>query len=159
NGSQPWILHQPERLALVRRMEASLPTLEDAGCKVGIGVATGDDGVYIGPMKALDVEPSRKLPLVRTQDLSGSTVDWPGMGGLNPFEPDGQVVDLARYPRFAAYLDRHGKAIKARNVARKNPQRWFRTIDRIYPAIAKKPKLLIPDIKGDAHIVFEEGKL
>src|SRR5690606_27958557 len=58
NGAQPWILHQPDRLALVRRLEEALPTLEGAGCKVGIGVATGNDAVYIGPMDTLDVEPS-----------------------------------------------------------------------------------------------------
>lgn len=159
NGSEPWILHQPDRLALVRRLESALPTLEGAGCKVGIGVATGNDGVYIGPMDALNVEPSRKLPLVRTQDLRDGSVTWQGMGVLNPFEADGRVVDLAQYPRFAAYLDEHAQAIKARNVAKRNPGRWFRTIDRIYPELATVPKLLVPDIKGDAHVVYEDGQL
>lgn len=159
NGSEPWILHQADRLALVRRLEKSLPILEEAGCKVGIGVATGNDAVYIGDMKTLDVEPSRKLALVRTQDLRDGNVDWQGKGVLNPFEESGQVVDLARYPKFAAYLHEHAAHIKARHVAKKNPERWFRTIDRIYPALAKTPKLLIPDIKGDAHIVYENGKL
>ncbi|TDK26207.1 modification methylase PaeR7I [Luteimonas aestuarii] len=159
SGPEPWILHQPDRLALVRRLEETLPTLEECGCKVGIGVATGNDGVYIGPMDDLDVEPSRKLPLVRTQDLLGGAVQWRGKGVLNPFEDDGRVVDLAHYPRLAAYLDTHAGAIKARHVAKKNPDRWFRTIDRIYPALAETPKLLVPDIKGDAHIVYEEGKL
>lgn len=159
DGAEPWILHQPDRLALVRRLEHALPTLEGAGCKVGIGVATGNDGIYIGPMDALEVEPSRKLPLVRTQDLRGGSVAWQGMGVLNPFEADGRLVDLAQYPQFAAYLDKHGQAIKARNVAKRNPGRWFRTIDRIYPDLATVPKLLVPDIKGDAHVVYEDGRL
>lgn len=159
NGAEPWILHQPERLELVRRLEATLPSLEEAGCKVGIGVATGNDGVYIAPMDALNVEPSRKLPLVRTQDLRGGVVAWQGQGVLNPFEADGSLVDLVRYPRFAAYLDKHAAAVKARNVAKKNPNRWFRTIDRIYPELVSVPKLLVPDIKGDAHVVYEDGKL
>lgn len=159
NGSEPWIVHEPDRLALVRRLEEALPTLEKAGCKVGIGVATGNDGVYIQPFDELDVEPSRKLPIVRTQDIFGGTVKWQGMGVLNPFEDDGSVVQLDRYPRFAAYLDRHAAAVKARNVAARNPNRWFRTIDRIYPELAARSKLLIPDIKGDAHVVYEEGKL
>lgn len=158
-GSEPWLVHQPERLALVRRLEAELPTLEGAGCKVGIGVATGCDGVYIADYEAMDVEPERKLPLVRTQDIAGGRVQWRGKGVLNPFETDGSVVDLARYPRFAAYLEQHAQAIKARNVAKKNPARWFRTIDRIYPELARQPKLLVPDIKGDALIVHEDGQL
>lgn len=158
-GGEPWILDAPDRLRLVRRLEAAFPLLEDAGCKVGIGVATGNDGVYIGPMKELDVEPSRKLPLVRTQDIRHGEVQWQGMGVLNPFEDNGRIVDLARYPRFARHLEKHAGAVRARNVAKRNPDRWFRTIDRIYPDLVTVPKLLIPDIKGDAHIVFEEGKL
>lgn len=158
NGSGPWLLHAPERLALVRRMEARWPTLEDAGCRVGIGVATGNDRVYVAPMLDLDVEPSRRLPIVRTQDIRGGTVDWQGMAVLNPFEDDGKLVDLDAYPRFARHMRQHEDAIRARNVAQKNPKRWFRTIDRIYPELVAKPKLLIPDIKGDAHIVYEEGR-
>ena len=46
-----------------------MPTLEEAGCKVGIGVATGADQAYIGPFDELDVEPDRKLPLVMTRDI------------------------------------------------------------------------------------------
>jgi len=34
---------------------------------------------------------------------------------------------------------------------------WYRTIDRIYPELTNRPKLLIPDIKGEAHIVYEDG--
>ncbi|MDY4297365.1 MULTISPECIES: Eco57I restriction-modification methylase domain-containing protein [unclassified Xanthomonas] len=159
NGSEPWILHQPDQLALVRRLERDFPTLEEVGCKVGIGVATGNDSVYIADFDKLDVEPSRKLPLVRTQDIWDGTVKWQGMGVLNPFEDDGKLVDLARYPRFAAYLGNHAPKIKARNVAKRNPERWFRTIDRIYPALASAPKLLVPDIKGSAHFVYEDGRL
>jgi hypothetical protein len=44
-------------------------------------------------------------------------------------------------------------------VSKKNPTGWYRTIDRIYPELTKVPKLLIPDIKGDAHIVYEPGNL
>lgn len=158
NGSGPWLLHAPERLALVRRLEAAWPTLEDAGCHVGIGVATGNDQVYVAPMQNLDVEPSRRLPIVRTQDIRSGTVDWQGFAVLNPFEDDGQLVDLGDYPRFARHVRQHEGAIRARNVAKKNPKRWFRTIDRIYPDLVAQPKLLIPDIKGDAHIVYEEGR-
>jgi TaqI-like C-terminal specificity domain len=45
-----------------------------------------------------------------------------------------------------------------RNVAKRNSDRWYRTIDRITPTITHMPKLLIPDIKGEANIVYEEGR-
>ena len=62
-GSEPWILESFDQLALVRRLERDFPLIEEAGCKVGIGVATGADKAFIGPYDELDVEPDRKLPL------------------------------------------------------------------------------------------------
>jgi hypothetical protein len=139
-------------------LEATHPTLEDVGCKVGIGVATGADAVYIGDFEDLDVEEARKLPLVRSGDLINGGIAWRGAGVLNPFDDDGKVVDLAAYPRFAKYINAHREIIAARNVAKKNKAGWFRTIDRIYPELVAQPKLLIPDIKGGAHITFDNGQ-
>jgi hypothetical protein len=159
DGAEPWMLDAPDKLSLIRRLEADYPTIEEAGCKVGIGVATGADQVFIGHFDELDVEPDRKLPLVMTRDILEGSVKWRGFGVINPFGDDGKLVSLKEYPKLAAYLEQHGAAIKARHVSKKNPQGWYRTIDRIYPELTSVPKLLIPDIKGEAHIVYEPGKL
>lgn len=158
-GSDPWILEASDQLALMRRLETTFPPLEDAGCKVGIGVATGADKAFIGPFDALDVEMDRKLPLVRTKDMISGNVKWLGDGIINPFSDDGSLVDLNSYPKLKAYLEARREQISQRHVAKKSPKRWYRTIDRIYPELAKKEKLLIPDIKGDAHVVYEPGEL
>lgn len=161
-GAEPWLLEadaQPS-LALVRRLEAEFPTLEEAGCSVGIGVATGADRIFIGPMDELDVEPERKLPLVMTRDLVNGQVKWRGLGVINPFEEDGSPADFSRYPRFAAYMENHALALKERHCAQRGGSNsWYRTIDRITPSLARTPKLLIPDIKGVAIIVLETGEL
>ena len=159
SGDEPWILESSDQIAILRRLEKAFPTLEEAGCKIGIGVATGADKVFIGPMAELDVEANRKLPLAMTKDIQSGTVKWKGYGVLNPFEDDGSLVRLDKYPKFAAYLKIHGEKLRARHVSKRNPEGWYRTIDRITPSLAKIPKLLIPDIKGSAHVVFESGKL
>jgi len=158
-GAAPWMLDGADKLLLVRRLEEHYPTLEESGCKVGIGVATGADQVFIGRYDHLDVEPDRKLPLVMTGDIVSGAVEWRGFGVINPFGPDGKLVALTEYPKLAAYFENHSKMIKARHVSKKNPAGWYRTIDRIYPEIARVQKLLIPDIKGSAHIVYEGGQL
>ncbi|RZS53410.1 Eco57I restriction-modification methylase domain-containing protein [Sphaerotilus mobilis] len=158
-GSAPWVLSSSDKRSLLRRLEARFPTLEEAGCKVGIGVATGADKAFIAPIAELDVEPSRKLPLATTKDIVSGHVYWLGLGVINPFEDDGKLADLTKYPKLRAHLDRHRAAIAGRHVAQKAPANWYRTIDRITPSLADRPKLLIPDIKGSAHVVFEEGKL
>ena len=158
NSGEPWILESFDQLVVLRRLEASFPTLEEAGCKVCIGVATGADKVYVGEYGELDVEKDRKLPLVMTKDILAGKVEWKGMGVINPFTDDGDLVNLKKYPKLAAYLNRHKAVICNRNVAKRNSDRWYRTIDRITPTITHMPKLLIPDIKGEANIVYEEGK-
>ena len=156
---EPWVLQFSDATDLVRRIEQDFPALEEAGCKVGIGVATGADGVYVGKLEELDVEPSRKLPLVMTRDIQSGHVEWRGFGVINPFTDEGPLVDLAAYPRLRAYLEAHRDAIAGRHVAKKDSSRWYRTIDRITPSLASRPKLLIPDIKGEAQVVYEEGCL
>lgn len=158
-GSEPWVLSSTGRRGLLRRLEALFPTLEEAGCRVGIGVATGADKAFIAPMAELDVEPSRKLPLVTTKDIASGEVRWLGLGVVNPFEDDGKLANLARYPRLRAHFEQHREVIAGRHVAKKTPANWYRTIDRITPSLAARPKLLIPDIKGSAHVVYEGGAL
>ncbi len=159
NGEEAWVLSDNDQLPLLRRIEATFPMLEEAGCKVGIGVATGADRAFIGDFELLDVEAGRKLPLAMTRDIQSGEVKWRGLGVINPFSDDGGLVDLDQYPRLKRYLEDRREAISGRHVALKVKQNWYRTIDRIYPALLTKPKLLIPDIKGSAHIVFEDGKL
>lgn len=159
SGTEPWILESSDQMALIRRLEPQYPTLEEAGCKVGIGVATGADKAFIGDFEALDVEPDRKLPLVTTRDILTGEVHWRGQGVINPFADDGRLVNLRDYPRLHRYLEDRRDVIAGRHCAKKAPSNWYRTIDRITPSIAGKQKLLIPDIKGEAHIVFEDGKL
>ncbi|KDP95413.1 modification methylase PaeR7I [Brevundimonas sp. EAKA] len=157
-GSEPWLLEGFDSLEVVRRLEAAFPTLEEAGCKVGIGVATGNDEAFIGPLDALDVEPDRKVPLVMTRDIHAGDIRWRGLGVINPFKDEGGLVSLTDYPRLGAYLEARREAISRRHVARKSPANWYRTIDRISPELVGRPKLLIPDIKGEAHIVYDEGR-
>jgi hypothetical protein len=158
-GNEPWILESSDQLDLVRRLEVALPLLEDAGCKVRIGVATGADEAFIGKFETLDVENDRKIPLVMTRDILNGTVAWRGYGVINPFRDDGGLVALDEYPRLRRYLEARQEVIAGRHIAKKAPANWYRTIDRITPALASQPKLLIPDIKGKAHVVYEDGRL
>lgn len=159
--SAPWILDSSAQMALLRRLEQDFPALEDAHCKVGIGVATGADKAFIGPYAELDVEEDRKLPLAMTRDIQTGHVVWRGNGVVNPFidGPGSGLVNLDDFPRLKRYFEARKAEIAGRHVALKTPLNWYRTIDRITSSLASTPKLLIPDIKGKAQIVFEEGRL
>lgn len=157
-GSAPLLLDDIPRLVLLRRLESTFPTLEQARCKVGIGVATGCDRVFIGAMDDLPVEAARKLPLVMARDLVDGGIRWGGKAVLNPFEESGQLVPLDAFPRFKRYLVEHRDAVTGRHVAQRNPDGWYRTIDRIQPGLLGTPKLLVPDIKGEGVFVIDDGQ-
>lgn len=159
NGREPWLLGEPNRTNVIRRIESRFPPLEQTLCKVGIGVATGADKEFIGDFEGLDVEPSRKLPLALTDDILTGEVVWSGKGVVNPFSDSGGLVNLAEFPLLRRYLETRRETLAKRHCARKAPASWYRTIDRITPALARIPKLLIPDIKSAANVVFEKGEL
>lgn len=159
SGGELWPAGDPAALALVRDLERRFPPLQDAstGTRVGIGVATGADSAYITRDTDL-VEHDRLLPLVTAGDITTGKVSWTGSHLVNPWD-DGRLVDLVDYPRLRAHYLAHGDRVRDRHVARRRPDSWFRTIDRVDPRLLSRPKLLLPDIKGASHPVLEDGAL
>lgn len=159
SGAHPLVLSVTDsEQRVLRRLEHDFPPLETVGCKVGIGAATGCDRVYIGPFDTLPVEDDRKVPLVRTHDIQSGVVRWSGNAILDTFTPAGDLIPLADYPLLAKYLAQHEETLRARHIAKRSPPHaWYRTIDRLHPGLTACPKLLIPDIKADAHVVYDEG--
>jgi hypothetical protein len=157
NGRDLWPTGSPSQLALVADLEARFPPLEDrrTGTRVGIGVATGCDDVYITRDAEL-VEKERLLPLLQAGDTTTGVADWSGAYLVNPWDEHG-LVDLAQYPRLEEYLKGNAGRLQARHVARHRPTRWYRTIDRVDPRLLARPKLVLPDLKAAAHPVLDDG--
>ncbi|HET8934838.1 MAG TPA: Eco57I restriction-modification methylase domain-containing protein [Polyangiales bacterium] len=156
SGDEPWVISSPEQLRALRDLEARFSPIEHTA-KVGIGVATGKDELYVVD-QTLDIERDRLLPLVMREDLASGRVHNASRYVINTFARDGALIELAQFPKLRAYFARHAAQIKRRHVAKKNPRAWFRTIDRVYPELARAPKLLIPDIAGANEVVFESGQ-
>jgi len=154
-GAAPWPCHSPEQLALLRRLEDQFPLLE-THAKVGIGVATGNDNIYITTDSDL-VEPSRLLRLALVKDIVGGTLRWSGHYLVNPWN-DGGLVSLKEYPKLKAYYEHHAVYLKRRHTAEKNTSGWYKTIDRVNHTLTKKHKLYIPDIKNILEPVLDRGQ-
>ena len=154
-GSAPWPCHSPEQLALLRQLEDQFPPLETSA-KVGIGVATGNDRVYITTDPEL-VEDSRLLKLALAKDLTEGTVRWSGHYLVNPWNDKG-LVDLRAYPKLHAYYEHHAAALKKRHTAKTNADKWYKTIDRVNHWLTRTHKLYIPDIKDTLEPVLDRGE-
>ena len=157
-GSGHWPSGPPGALELISDLEERFDPLEDwrTGTRVGIGVATGCDDIFVVD-DAAEVEPCRLLPMLTAQDIASGMPRWSGRYLVNPWE-EGRLVDLEAYPGLASYLQRHASRIKGRYVARSRPASWYRTIDRVDPELQARPKLLLPDLKAAAHPVLDRGE-
>ena len=154
-GCDPWPCRSPEQLALLRQLEERFPALE-TNAKVGIGVATGNDSVFITKDAGL-VERSRLLKLALAGDICEGTMKWSGNYLVDPWNGDG-LVELAEYPRLRAYFERHELALRKRHTAAKNVRGWYKTIDRVNHSLAARPKLYIADIKNALDPVLDCGE-
>lgn len=158
SGGDHWPSGSPHGLELIAHLEQNFAALEDpqTRTRVGIGVATGCDEVFV-VADADDVEESRLLPLLTAGDISSGEPQWSGRYLVNPWE-DGKLVDLVDFPGLSAYLEGHGERVRNRHVARRQPAKWHRTIDKVDPALQERPKLLLPDMKAAAHPVLDDGQ-
>jgi len=158
SGTDSWPSAPPEQLVVIADLERRFGPLEDpaTGTRVGIGLATGADDVYLTRDPSL-VERERLLPMVMAKDLAGGRISWAGHYLVNPWNDDG-LVDLDEWPRFRAFLESHGRRVKGRHTASKAPDRWWRTIDRMTPGLLRTPKLLLPEMKASAHPVLDDGQ-
>jgi len=154
---EPWILSSPEQLKTLRKLEMDFPLIESEGTEIRIGVATGCDHIYIIDSKT-QIEGDRRVPLVMRSDIEAGKIVDAGRYVINTFDDDGKPVDLDKFPLLSAYFEHHSSEIRKRHVAKKNTKGWFRTIDRVYPEIVTKPKLLIPDIAGSNEVTFDAGR-
>jgi adenine-specific DNA-methyltransferase len=159
SGADPWPCVSPDRLKVLKRLEREFPPLEDpdTGTKVGIGVATGADKIFLTRNPKL-VEESRLLPLALAKDTMNGVLEWSGHFLVDPWEADGSLVDLELYPELRKYFGDHAALLKERHVSRKKPSHWYRTIDKVNRSLTGRPKLLIPDIKSTAHPVYDSGE-
>jgi adenine-specific DNA-methyltransferase len=102
------------------------------------------------------VEEERLLPMLLAKDTTRGVAEWSGTYLVNPWE-DGRLVDLTNHPLLQSYFEQHAAVIRARHVAQRNERGWFRTIDRVEPDLAARPKLLLPDLKAHPHPILDTG--
>jgi len=132
---------------VLKRAEEKFPKVEDSGCSVRVGSATGCNEIFLGLAKDLPVEKDRLLPFVNARSIRNGTVEWSGTSIVNVFDDSGALVKLAQFPRLRAYLEAHKESLKARAKASKS-KTWWRSIDVLHSEWHRSRKLLVVDISA-----------
>lgn len=132
--------------------------IEEQGFKIGIGVATGADNIFISNDIKGVVEDELLIPSLNARDLQGDTLQWGGRYLLNPYDVNGRLIPLDAYPKAKRYFESHRERLSGRHKASKNPAAWYGTIDKITPSLQRQPKILLPDISGNTFVFVDEGR-
>jgi adenine-specific DNA-methyltransferase len=158
-GTGPWPSLEPRQLSLLQRLEARFGPLEDqmTGTKIGIGVATGADRVFVTLDPDL-AEPDRMVPLAMTADTRSGVLRWSGHYLVDPWLRSGALVDIAAYPRLRAYFQVRKQELHGRSIAQRYTRDWYRTIDRVHHDLTTRPKLYFPDMKLTSNPVLDRGQ-
>ena len=82
---------------------------------------------------------------------------WNGNFFLNPYDNNGELICLDNYPKARLYFEQHKEKLSARHKARKNPSKWYGTIDTFNKSLITEPKILLPDISGNSYIFVDSG--
>jgi adenine-specific DNA-methyltransferase len=144
-SSAPLLLAGDHIARFLDQATRDFPSLEDAGCSVRVGSATGCDSVFLGTDQELLVETDRLLPFVNARSIRNARVHWSGTRIVNVFDRNGRPANLEAFPLLSAYLSRHKKALKSRAKAGRSAC-WWRSIDVLHHEWYASPKLLIADI-------------
>lgn len=155
SGAASIPLASPGRLRVLNDLANRFPALEDAGVKLGIGVASGCDEVYVTEDTSL-VESERLLPLFFMRDWRAGRRDA-NKCLVNPWSDDGTLVDLDDYPKLKDYLERNEERLKRRRVAKDHPTSWYRTLDKLNHSLIGKEMLLFPDMAATSDPVYSDG--
>lgn len=149
---ESWPLLPPDQQAILCDLEERFPTLESLETEtyVGIGMATGNDKVFLVE-KGDDVEPECMVPMITSRQLSSNSSHNNPLWLINPWNDDGTLIDLSKKPALKKYFHHNRAALEKRHIAKKNPDLWYRTIDKYHPELTNTPKLLIQDM----HVRFE----
>lgn len=137
--------------------EKNLATIENQNFKIGIGVATGRDSIFISKDLKGQVEDDLLIPLLTAKDVKGSKISWNGNYLINPFDRYGRLIELINFPKAMEYFTQHKNELSKRHISKKDPSKWYRTIDKVHFNVISKPKVILPDISGNRIIHVDKG--
>jgi adenine-specific DNA-methyltransferase len=135
----------PKSPLRIRTRSALKTTLAEAGYIVRVGPALGHTPAYLLRPEEHDVEAKLLVPWVDGSEIFEGKIIWSGRRVICMYGEDGLLRDLAKFPKLAARLARHSKALKQRSIVL-NGAPWFRPIDRVRASDWSRPKLLVPEL-------------
>lgn len=152
----PFHLGNTDEVKLVKKLERLFPKIEETGCKIYVGAATGNNKVYVVDREC-PIERSRRIPVITASEIKEGKIQWKGKYVVNVYD-NGSLIDIDKFPRLKSYLSQYKEKLSQRHIVKHASHAWFKTIDKIHPDRAERHKLLISDISSSFTAVYDKGE-
>jgi hypothetical protein len=153
-----WLAGPSDARKAFERLEGAMPKLEDAGCRVKLGMTTGANRVFVGKADRLPIEADLLVPAAEIGDMPQGVLAWRGQMVVVTHRPDGSPWPSRARPALYRYLAQHRERLEER-VTVKGGRSWRLTHSRVDPVLTTSPKLLVPEIGRLPRVVMDPGGL
>jgi hypothetical protein len=133
-----------------------MPSLEAAGCRVKLGMATGLNEAFVGHAELLGVETELLVPAVDIADIATGRLDWLGRFVIDTHQPDGTPWPRAERPMLYRHLMRFKESLQKRATVRQG-RSWRLTHSRVDHVLAQSAKLLVPETGRFFRVALDKG--
>lgn len=161
-GRSVWRMSRDNRDAWLARIEeATWCTFGDVG-RIRVGIKTTADQVFIADQWDESApEPELLHTLITHDDLAPWRIARVGTTQvLYPYDttqPRRTPVDLARYPRAAAYLTTYRERLAGRRYVTEAGREWFEIWVPQRPNLWQAPKVVFPDISVEPKFALDRS--
>ncbi|MFZ5818130.1 MAG: HsdM family class I SAM-dependent methyltransferase [Bacillota bacterium] len=163
----PWSMVTKEERAWMQRVEQGSQARLGELFKVRVGIKTTADEVFIKTdwntlRDEVRPEPTLLHRLLSQDDAARwLPLDQPSSAKMILYTHeirDGkrQAIDLAQYPRAAAYLESHRPRLEGRKYVLQAKRKWFEIWVPQDPSAWAKPKVVFPDISAEPRFFFDD---
>lgn len=163
---EPWRMVTSTERAWLKTIDSHAKLRVGDIAKIRVGIKTTADEVFTrNDWSSLpdNLRPEAQLlrPLL-THDDAGRWIQQIDIGSLRqvlyPHEIKGgkrTVIDLAQYPRAAAYLEQHRPRLERRAYISDAKRHWFEIWVPQDPAAWRRPKVVFPDISAEPRFFYD----
>ena len=151
-----WLAGSEEARKAFHDAREKLVTLEQAGCRVRLGMTTGKNSVFVRNDVDFDVEEDLLVPVVSTRDLARAGIAWKGQSVIDTARPDGKPWSADEKPRLHAYLEENRVGLQARHSVVFGGS-WQQTHTRLNRHLASLPKVLIAETANPCRVALDPG--
>lgn len=156
---ESWTFTSPEIKDIQDKLQEYFPLIKNTDIRIKTGIATGADDIFVLNKKdAQRMSANIVYPLIRGENVKKGSI-----GGtshiINPYNNDGEPIDLNKYPAAKNYLEHHKPALEERYCVKEKGKLWYETHDTIKTSLETRRRIVTPDLTSTSRFAVTDRNI